>query len=69
MTAIFTSVLFLHSSNFAVIKSVIYSVISKSLHLLTGISNLLQSVIRQLWFISGTSTSWDASTSTYQNVL
>jgi hypothetical protein len=49
MTAIFTSVLFLHSSNFAVIKSVIYSVISKSLHLLTGISNLLQSVIRQLW--------------------
>ena len=49
MTAIFTSVLFLHSSNFAVIKSVIYSVISKSLHFLTGISNLLQSVIRQLW--------------------
>ena len=50
MTAIFTSVIFLHSSNFAVIQSVIYSVISKPLHLLTGISNLLQSVIRQLWF-------------------
>ena len=48
MTAIFTSVLFLHSSNFAVIQSVIYSVISKPLHLLTGISHLLQSVIRQL---------------------